>query len=110
MDYRVTDRHRRYAIKLILAWHRQNGLWDDVVCGVAVRSQLTDDELLLAMASNTNSFSALIEKQYELDAGVGAPDPNTRRNLMRFNVQTINNYHREYREYIAELRRRYPTI
>jgi hypothetical protein len=29
---------------------------------------------------------------------------------MRFNVQTINNYHREYREYIAELRRRYPTI
>jgi hypothetical protein len=45
-----------------------------------------------------------------LDAGVGAPDPNTRRNLMRFNVQTINNHHREYREYIAELRRRYPTI
>jgi len=66
-----------------------------------VRSHLTDDELLLAIASN--SFSALIEKQFELDAGVGAPDPNTRRNLMRFNVQTINNYHREYREYIAEL-------
>ena len=63
--------------------------------GVAVRSYLTDDELLLAIASNTNSFSALIEKQFELDAGVGAPDPNTRRNLMRFNVQTINNYHRE---------------
>jgi hypothetical protein len=79
--------------------------------GVGVRSHLTDDELLLAIASNTNSFSALIDKQFELDAGgVGAPDPNTRRNLMRFNVQTINNYHREYREYIAELRRRYPTI
>jgi hypothetical protein len=75
-----------------------------------VRSHLTDDELLLAIASNTNSFSALIEKQLELDAGVGVPDANTRRNLMRFNVQTINNHHREYREYIAELRRRYPTI
>jgi hypothetical protein len=81
------------------------------VCGVAVRSSyLTDDELLLAIASNTNSFSALIEKQFELDAGLGVPDPNTRRNLMRFNVQAINNYHREYREYITELRRRYPTI
>jgi hypothetical protein len=89
----------------------QNDLRDDVVCGVAVHSShLTDDELLLAIASNTNSFSALIEKQFELDAGVGAPDPNTRRNLLRFNVQTINNYHREYREYIAELRRRYLTI
>jgi hypothetical protein len=81
------------------------------VCGVAVRSShLTDDELLLAIANNTNTFSALIEKHFELDEGSGVPDPNTRRNLMRFNVQTINNYHREYQEYIAELRRRYPTI
>ena len=75
-----------------------------------MRSHLTDDELLLAIARNTNSFSALIEKQFELDAGLGVPDPNTRRNLMRFNVQAINKYHREYREYIDELRRRYPTI
>ena len=71
---------------------------------------LTDDQLLLAIASNTNSFSALIEKQFELDAGLRVADPNTRRNLMRFNVQTMNKYHREFREYIAELRRRHPSI
>jgi len=78
---------------------------------VAVRNlHLTDDQLLLAIASNTNSFSALIEKQFELDAGLRVADPNTRRNLMRFNVQTMNKYHREFREYIAELRRRHPSI
>ena len=80
------------------------------MCGVAVRSHLTDDELLLAIAGNTNSFSALIERQFELDAGLSIPDPNVRRCLMGCNVQIMNNYHREYREYIAELRRRYPTI
>jgi hypothetical protein len=71
-------------------------------------SDLTDDELLRAIARNTDSFSTLIEKHFELDAGLGVPDPNIRRNLMRFNIQAINNYHREFGEYIAELRRRYP--
>ena len=75
-----------------------------------MRSHLTDDELLLAIASNTNSFSALIEKQFELDGGLGAPDPDTRQELMLFNVQTIDKYHREYRDFIAEFHRRYPSI
>jgi hypothetical protein len=75
-----------------------------------VRSlHLTDDQLRRAIADNTDAISALIEKQSELDAGLG-PDPNTRRNLMRFNIQTMNNYHREFREFIAELRRRHPSI
>jgi len=79
------------------------------VCGVGVRSSdLTDDELLRAIARNTDSFSTLMEKQFELDAGLSVPDPNIRRNLMRLNIQGINNYHREFGEYIAELRRRYP--
>jgi hypothetical protein len=65
------------------------------VCGVAVQSiQLTDDELWRAIANNTNALSAFIEKQS------GSAE----------STQTINKYHREYANYIAEVRRRYPTI
>jgi hypothetical protein len=76
-----------------------------------VRSlHLSDDELWRAIAQNTDAISALIEKQFELDGGFGAPDPDTRQELMLCNVQTIDKYHREYRDFIAEVHRRYPSI
>jgi hypothetical protein len=55
-------------------------------------------------------MSVLIEKQFELDAEAGAPDPDTRQKLMLFNVQAIDNYNRQYRDCIAEICRRYPSI
>ena len=71
---------------------------------------LTDDELWYAITSNTNTLSILIEKQFELDAGLGAPDADTRLERLLFNVQAIDKYHCEYKDYIAEVRRRYPSI
>jgi hypothetical protein len=75
-----------------------------------VGTYLTDDELWRVIADNTDAISILIEKQFELDAGVGAPDPDARQKLMLFNVQTIDNYNRQYRDCIAEIRRRYPSL
>ena len=72
---------------------------------------LTDDELWRAIADNTDALSTLIEKQSELDAGVGPSDPDMRQGLLLlFNVQAIDKYHREYKDYIAEVRRRYPSV
>ena len=73
-------------------------------------SQLTDDALWRVIAENTDAMSVLIEKQCELDAKAGTPDPDTRQKLMLFNVQAIDNYNRQYRDCIAEIRRRYPSI
>jgi hypothetical protein len=76
-----------------------------------VRStHLTDDDLWSVIADNTDAMSVLIEKQFELDAGMGTPDPDIRQKLMLSNVQAINNYNRQYRDCIAEIRRRYPSI
>jgi len=70
---------------------------------------LTDDELLRAIAENTDAMSVLVHQQLELDAGFGAPDdPDSRAKLMLSNVQTIDKYHSEYRNFAAELRRRHP--
>jgi hypothetical protein len=74
------------------------------------RSQLTDDDLWRVIADNTDAMSVLIEKQFELDAEAGAPDPDSRQKLMLFNVQAIDNYDRQYRDCIAEIRRRHPSI
>jgi hypothetical protein len=71
---------------------------------------LTDHELWRAIISNTNALSILVEQQLELDAGLGAPDFDTRLERLLFNVQAIDKYHREYNAYIAEVRRRYPSI
>jgi hypothetical protein len=71
---------------------------------------LTDDELWRAITDNTNTLSILIEKQLELDAGLGAPDFDTRLERLLFNVQAIDKYHCEYKDYIAEIRRRYPAM
>jgi hypothetical protein len=53
-------------------------------------SYLTDDELLLAVATFTKSFSALTERQFDLHPGIGASDPDTRKKLMLI-LQAINN-------------------
>jgi hypothetical protein len=73
-------------------------------------SDLTDDALWRVIADNTDAMSVLIEKQFELDAEAGTSDPDTRQKLMLFNVQAIDNYNRQYRDCIAEVRRRYPSI
>ena len=72
-------------------------------------SHLTDDDLWRVIADNTDAMSVLIEKQFALDAEAGTPDPDTQK-LMLFNVQAIDNYNRQYRDCIAEIRRRYPSI
>jgi hypothetical protein len=71
---------------------------------------LTDDELWRAITSNTNALSIIVEKQLELDAGLGELDFDTRLERLIFNVQAIDKYHCEYKDHIAELRRRYPSI
>ena len=71
---------------------------------------LTDDELWRAITNNTNALSILVEQQSELDAGAGPPDSDTRLERLLFNVQAIDRYHCEYKDYIAEVRRRYPSI
>ena len=73
-------------------------------------SHLTDDDLWRVIADNTDAMSVLVEKQLELDAEAATPDPDTRQKLMLFNVQAIDNYNRQYRDCIAEIRRRYPSI
>ncbi len=69
---------------------------------------LTDDELWRAIADNTNALSALIEKQCEWDAELGAPA--IVRTLKSISICRAEKYHREYEDYIAEVCRRYPTI
>jgi hypothetical protein len=69
---------------------------------------LTDGELWRAIAENTVAMSLLVQKQLELDSYVGAKDPVHRGRLMRIHVERANMYQREYQEYAAELRRRYP--
>ena len=73
-------------------------------------SHLTDDDLWRVIADNTDAMSVLIEKQFALDAEAATPDPDTRQKLMLFNVQAIDNYDRQYRDCIAEICRRYPSI
>jgi hypothetical protein len=76
---------------------------------VAVRSlHLTDDELWRAIADNTNAISALIEKQCEWDAQSGATEIIS--TLKSISFCRADKYHREYQDYVAEIRRRYPTI
>ena len=69
---------------------------------------LTDDELWRAIADNTNALSALIEKQREWTAELGMPA--ILRTLKSISICRADKYHREYEDYIAEVRRRYPMI
>ena len=69
---------------------------------------LTDDELWRAIADNTNALSALIEKQCEWDAELG--ETAIVDTLNSISVCRADTYYREYRDYIAEVRRRHPSI
>jgi hypothetical protein len=55
-------------------------------------------------------MSALIEEQIKLNTQRRASDPTSRQKLLLFNVRAINNYDGQYRDFIAEIRRRYPSI
>ena len=69
---------------------------------------LTDDELWQAIAHNTTVMSALVYRRIELDAANARNDVIHRAQLMQSNLETISKLERKYREYTAELRRRYP--
>lgn len=69
---------------------------------------LTDDELWRAIADNTNALSTFIEKQCEWDAESEAPAIVG--TLNSISICRVDKYYREYRDYIAEVRRRYPSI
>jgi hypothetical protein len=71
------------------------------------RILLSDDELLRAIAENTDGMSALLHDQVELEAGVGEwDDPEIRSTLMRSNAQKIGKLERQYHNFAAELRHR----
>ena len=69
---------------------------------------LTDDELWRAIAQNTNAMSALVYRRLELDVGNTRNDVINRARLMQTNAEIISKLEYNYREYTAELRRRYP--
>ena len=68
---------------------------------------LSDDDLLRAIADNTDDLSALIERQMQLKAASDAIDPDTRAKLMLFNVEQIEAYQRDYWRFTTEIRRRH---
>jgi hypothetical protein len=61
-----------------------------------------------AIAHNTTAMSALVYRRIELDAGNTRNDIIHRAQLMQSNAETVSKLERNYREYTAELRRRYP--
>jgi hypothetical protein len=69
---------------------------------------LTDDQLWRAIAQNTNAMTALIHQQFGLDPAVNTPNSIIRQAKLReSNTERIGKLERNYREYTAELRRRY---
>jgi hypothetical protein len=48
--------------------------------------------------------AAILHQELELPS-----NPDRRANLMRSRWKTLNRFQREYRQYTAELRRRYPS-
>ncbi len=71
---------------------------------------LTDDELWRAIAVNTNALSLLVEQRLDLDTEIAASnDSESRAKLLRVHLDVVNRFQNEYREYTAELRRRYPS-
>ena len=68
---------------------------------------LTDDQLWRAIAQNTNAMTALILQQLELVAVNTISDSIRQAKLRESNAERIGTLERNYREYTAELRRRY---
>ena len=68
-------------------------------------ANLTEEQLWRAIARNTDKLSALIHQQVELDdAGAAVIHPRVRTDLIRF----ASRFQPKYRQYVDELRRRYP--
>ena len=79
----------------------------------SVQVQLNDDELWHAIVKNTDSMSALIHQQVDLETGLAGPDdPDERARLMRANQQQIDRFASsapaQYATYTTEIRRRHP--
>jgi len=68
---------------------------------------LTDNELWRAIAENTSAMSELLDQQLGMDEKIGAADAAERTKLIRSHLEMINQYQREYRDYVTELRRRH---
>jgi hypothetical protein len=70
---------------------------------------LTDQELWRVIAENTNAMSLLFQEHRASDASANS-DPDTRADLMRSRLEAATKLLREYHQYTAELRRRYPLV
>ena len=71
---------------------------------------LSDDELLLAMAANTDAISDLLQQRADLEAEIsGTPDFAKRAAMMSSYMTTVNRFETDYRACASELRRRYPA-
>jgi len=68
---------------------------------------LSDEQLWRAIAQNTNAMTALIHQQLELAAVNTITDSIRQAKLRESNAERIGKLARNYREYTAELRRRY---
>jgi len=69
---------------------------------------LTDDQLWRRIARNTNAMTALIRQQIELAAVKTITDSIRHAKKRQSNLEIIDKLSRNYQEYTAELRRRYP--
>jgi hypothetical protein len=67
----------------------------------------TDEQLWRAIARNTNAMTALVHQLLELDAVNTISDSIRQAKLRESNAERIRKLERNYREYTAELRRRY---
>jgi len=73
-------------------------------------ANLTDDELFLAIAANTDAMSDLLQQQSDFDDEISTiTDPDQRSELMSSYIGTVNRFETDYRAYMAELRRRHPA-
>lgn len=69
---------------------------------------LTDEQLWRAIAGNTNAMTALILQQLELAPAVNSLSDRIRQAKLReANAERIDKLARNYRDYTAQLRRRY---
>jgi hypothetical protein len=68
---------------------------------------LTDEQLWRRIARNTNAMTALIHQQLELTAVNTISEAIRQAKLKESNTKRIGKLERNYREYTAELRRRY---
>ena len=67
----------------------------------------TDEQLWRAIVRNTNAMTALVHQLLELDAVNTISDSIRQAKLRESNTERIRKLERNYREYTAELRRRY---